>query len=269
MSSGNLRGMKREVSFSKIEIREYERAIGDNVASSGVPISLGWEYYKAGELDVSSYEQHRQPRTREEYHLPSDVRMEMLKHAGYSLADRLEATKHSNIVRNRRKASAAKTKDMDRAEYIIEKAKRKVRRAIKKKTSSDKKETKLDDEKINKLIQFDRERVSQMVEMRKSSSCPLLTHLVKDVKLDDKDTADDAKPEDENSTQETGVQSCASLSPEVDDAAPANTASMNDDTASPTDASEGERPKTVQAKTPSDADKAAPSTLLPLRKGIQ
>ena len=54
MSSGKLRSLKREVSFSKIEIREYERAIGDNVASSGVPISLGWEYYKAGELDVSS-----------------------------------------------------------------------------------------------------------------------------------------------------------------------------------------------------------------------
>eukprot|EP00521_Asterionellopsis_glacialis_P013381 CAMPEP_0195306748 /NCGR_PEP_ID=MMETSP0707-20130614/37355_1 /TAXON_ID=33640 /ORGANISM="Asterionellopsis glacialis, Strain CCMP134" /LENGTH=578 /DNA_ID=CAMNT_0040370975 /DNA_START=457 /DNA_END=2193 /DNA_ORIENTATION=+ len=49
------------VTFTKIEIREYERVVGDNPSvSSGVPLSIGWKYSPLKSIHVDEYEQNRQ-----------------------------------------------------------------------------------------------------------------------------------------------------------------------------------------------------------------
>lgn len=165
-------GLKRQVSFHKIEIRNYERTVGGNVASCGVPVSLGWEYDSGGELDLDSYEKHRPPsRTREEMKLPPVVRMDLLKNAGYSLKERMEAAKASNIERNRRRATAAKTEEVVRAEYALEKAGRSLKKVLKPKGSK----KSINKEEIANLIRRDRLRTSRRAQLRRNNSCPLIS----------------------------------------------------------------------------------------------
>jgi hypothetical protein len=60
---GEGKGHKKSVSFSSLEIREYEVVIGDHpCCSRGVPVSLGWEYSEAGPLNLDEYEEGRSPR---------------------------------------------------------------------------------------------------------------------------------------------------------------------------------------------------------------
>lgn len=147
--------IRREVSFSKIEIREYERSIGDNVVSSGVPISLGWGYKEADELDLSAHEEVRRHRSHDDLKLPGHVRMKLLRKFGYSMEDQLEAAEQSNEARKLRLASAAKTVEQDRAEYALEKAKRHVHKMRTKTARTAKEQEK---EEIEKLIEQDRQR---------------------------------------------------------------------------------------------------------------
>lgn len=172
LSSGSL-GMKRSVSFHKIEIRNYERTIGDSVASCGVPVSLGWEYDSGGELDLDSYEKHRPPsRSRQEMILPSHVRMDLLKNAGYSLKERMQAAKASTIERNRRKATAAKTEEIVRAEYALEKAGRSLKKVLSPKMAQKKSQT---DKEIASLIRRDRLRACRRAQLKRNNSCPLIS----------------------------------------------------------------------------------------------
>lgn len=183
ISSGTLSSpekLSRQVSFTKVEIREYDRTIGDNVASCGVPISLDWNSTKVGELDLDAYEEHKfhPPRTQAEMKLPSHVRMEIARHAGFSLRESIEAAKASNLERDRRRASQAKTMELDRAEYVLEKAGRtfyKLRRRVSGSTGAAFNGSKAEDEiDIETLIRLDRRRVRHMKQLRKTNSDPAL-----------------------------------------------------------------------------------------------
>jgi len=68
------------VTFDRIQIREYERTVGDNPAcSSGCPISLGWSYVIAYESAIQDYERRRAPRRpKKEFHLSSGKRSQLL-----------------------------------------------------------------------------------------------------------------------------------------------------------------------------------------------
>jgi hypothetical protein len=69
------------VSFDTIEIREYERVVGDNPScSKGPPISIGWECLLCRLYRISDYENHiRGPRrTKKEFHLAADKRTHLL-----------------------------------------------------------------------------------------------------------------------------------------------------------------------------------------------
>jgi hypothetical protein len=73
-------GHKKSVSFSSLEIREYEVVIGDHpCCTRGVPLSLGWEYSDAGRLNVDDYEEARSPRrSRVDLRTSSEERCEIL-----------------------------------------------------------------------------------------------------------------------------------------------------------------------------------------------
>jgi hypothetical protein len=69
------------VSFDTIEIREYERVVGDNPScSKGPPISIGWECLLCRLYRINDYEKHvRGPRrTKKEFHLAADKRTHLL-----------------------------------------------------------------------------------------------------------------------------------------------------------------------------------------------
>lgn len=71
----------RQVVFDSIEIREYERIVGDNPSCTrGPPISIGWSYYVLQRCDVEYYETSVRPppRSKKEFHLAADQRTQML-----------------------------------------------------------------------------------------------------------------------------------------------------------------------------------------------
>lgn len=71
------------VSFGSVNVREYERIIGDNPAvSAGVPIGLGWSYSNYLEVDVDIYESSVRkpgPRTRRDFFLTPQNRISILR----------------------------------------------------------------------------------------------------------------------------------------------------------------------------------------------
>jgi len=184
LSSGDLMSMekpesqpKRRVSFGKLEIRKYEQVVGDSVVSAGVPISLGWDYSNTVALDVGVYEELKiSQRSQREMRLPSDVRMALVKNTGLSLRDGMQAAMASDIERIRRRASAAKSPEMDRAELVLEQAKRKARRLLRRRNKEKEKENK----EITDLIQRDRMRSSNRRHLHRRNSCPTLDLLTCD-----------------------------------------------------------------------------------------
>ena len=71
----------RQVVFDSIEIREYERIVGDNPSCTrGPPISIGWSYYVLQRCDIEYYETSVRPppRSKKEFHLAADQRTQML-----------------------------------------------------------------------------------------------------------------------------------------------------------------------------------------------
>lgn len=69
------------VRFKAIEVREYERIVGDNPScSKGPPISIGWGYIVHRHYSINDYEHLvRGPRrTKKEFHLAADRRTQLL-----------------------------------------------------------------------------------------------------------------------------------------------------------------------------------------------
>lgn len=83
MQEAENQDIKRSVSFSKLQIREFLSVeLSDNPScSAGPPIQLGWEYEDLTDIDVDHYEQFRIPhrkRSLKEMILPNHVRNYLL-----------------------------------------------------------------------------------------------------------------------------------------------------------------------------------------------
>lgn len=105
--SASKNGMKRVISFSTIEIREYNITLGDNPGGqNGPPVSLDWNYNKnlTQVLNVDLYEETRPPRrSRREMHMGSSVRNYLLiREQGFSLQDIRKAAKSAAAIRKQR-----------------------------------------------------------------------------------------------------------------------------------------------------------------------
>ena len=98
--------LKREVSFSNLEIRQYDVALSDHPSCSyGPPVQLSWEYQKERlVVPVESYEQSRSPRREKEQLVLSynERRHMLLKQAGYSKKEIKKAMKEVQRVKNER-----------------------------------------------------------------------------------------------------------------------------------------------------------------------
>ena len=73
--------IRRSVSFSQVNIREYERVRGVNSDVLGAPLSIGWRYSPDQIThDISDYEQAKgSPRSTNEFLVPARVRERIIK----------------------------------------------------------------------------------------------------------------------------------------------------------------------------------------------
>ena len=107
-SSAKEEGIKPSVSFTNLEIREYDMTLGDNPSCSyGPPVSLGWDYRDAEVVPVEKYERARAKkcprRSTRQLVLSHNVRKYLLlKTAGYSKAELREAMKEVERIKNQR-----------------------------------------------------------------------------------------------------------------------------------------------------------------------
>jgi hypothetical protein len=101
--------MKPSVSFSNLQIREYDVTLGDHPSCSfGPPVSLGWDYQDAQVVPLEKYEKARSnkfPRRKSpQLRLSYDVRKYLLlKTKGYTKAELREAMKEVERIKHERK----------------------------------------------------------------------------------------------------------------------------------------------------------------------
>ena len=95
--------IERKVSFSSVEIRQYNRILDDNPAcSSGPSISIGWEYNSAltRNVDLGEYERLRKPyRVKYVLPLPRRLREYILLDLGYTKDDIAESVRRINKIK--------------------------------------------------------------------------------------------------------------------------------------------------------------------------
>ncbi len=122
VSSSNANAMKRNVSFSSLEIRSYNITLGNAPTLSGAPISLDWEYdpSETVNIDIDSYEQYRcvtphnpdpqNPRRSkgELYMLPSHRQYLLMRECGYSRMQIEKAIQEARYAARQREKSAKK-----------------------------------------------------------------------------------------------------------------------------------------------------------------
>uniref|UniRef100_A0A7S0KZV2 Uncharacterized protein n=1 Tax=Asterionellopsis glacialis TaxID=33640 RepID=A0A7S0KZV2_9STRA len=122
--------MKRNISFQNIEVREYERAVGDHpCVSSGPPLTIGWKHTDVVSVSLDDYENAKpEARTRVEMMIPRRERENILRtEANATTGEIMKATKSVNIIKGNRKKTAATT-DMHHIQEATEFVNRRLKR---------------------------------------------------------------------------------------------------------------------------------------------
>lgn len=108
---------KKSLQFSTIEVREYNRTLGDNPAcSGGPPTQLDWEYAVTVNTTLDDYEENRAP-LREKIDLaltPFMRRYTMHNDFGFSHEDITEACKGIQKIRRQRQRTKRMSVKMER-----------------------------------------------------------------------------------------------------------------------------------------------------------
>ena len=118
--------MKRNVSFSSLEIRSYGMTLGPNLSSSGPPVSLDYSNHKSTEdHDIESYEQRRSvtPENPEPenprrskcdlFLLPSQRHYLLMRDAGFSRMQIKAATEEAQRAAKEREKGAKRSIRLD------------------------------------------------------------------------------------------------------------------------------------------------------------
>lgn len=110
LSSSDPTGLTRRISFDVVEIREYNRILSDNPATtSGPPVGLGWKYSpdETIKIDLETYESYQcnARRSKRELAIPSYVREEMLLEEGYSRGEIAKTVRQIRKIREKRNVS--------------------------------------------------------------------------------------------------------------------------------------------------------------------
>jgi hypothetical protein len=136
MGGNNMRRTSSQVSFKNVEVREYDRTLGDNPSCmSGPPIQLDWSYSKESEICMEEYEKTksmRRRRNRNVIRMGKAKRLDLLQnHLGYSQEEISAATKAKKDIQRARSMTNL-TSSFWRVEDVAQSASRKLKRALKK-----------------------------------------------------------------------------------------------------------------------------------------
>jgi hypothetical protein len=123
-------GSKKAVSFGLIQVREYNRVVGDNpTVLVGPPLSLGWEFVQKRAVPVDDYEKRKRPRTTSDLRMASFTRNSILRHEfDVSLEEIRAAEKIARNIQRQRCQTMQRGKTVTAIEYAMESAKRKMHR---------------------------------------------------------------------------------------------------------------------------------------------
>lgn len=130
-------GVKRNVSFSNISMRNYPLTLGDNPSVSyGPPTTLDWGFEEAGDLSLDDYENNRAPRRRpREMLLNYYQRKAILEKNGCSEEEIKQAKRQVERAKRQRNTTKSMIQFM-KAEDVVQSVGRKAKRALQKSNSS-------------------------------------------------------------------------------------------------------------------------------------
>jgi hypothetical protein len=116
-----------KVSFSHIEMRDYEIKMGNNPScTSGPPLELGWRYNKVSPITIDTYEETRGPRRdRTEMMVPSHYRKEKLMEFGYTSRDINEMLERLTLEKKKMNKSTSGVKPLSKLMHKALKNKKK------------------------------------------------------------------------------------------------------------------------------------------------
>lgn len=154
------------IGFANVQIREYARRMGDNPGCRcGVSLTLEWEVQAEVTVTLDAYEETRPARRdRSEMCLPAEVRMEMMRDAGFSRGEILQYVKKANIARGQR----SRTNETLQLAGAQEMAQRLVRGVLNK--SVRRKSKQLEKKTLEMHLQKDKENLNSLALQKKTSS---------------------------------------------------------------------------------------------------
>lgn len=112
-TSFNMSTESRVVRFDSVVVREYEIILGDNPSvSDGAPISLGWNYTSMEPIELDDYEimqiYSKASRPSRCFMMPSSQRTSLLRNAGFTEKEIVDAAMEVKRIRKRRRAPMKK-----------------------------------------------------------------------------------------------------------------------------------------------------------------
>jgi len=122
------------ISFDKVQIRSYDIIITDNPSTTcGPPVGLGWTHSDTEECyNIDIYEDCRgPPRSKDELTMPSSLRCEMLRLAGFSRNSLQKASAQVKEQQTKRKKSFQSYRRKERVESFASAIKSIASRAAK------------------------------------------------------------------------------------------------------------------------------------------
>lgn len=124
---------KKNVRFSTIEIRLFDRTIGDNPScSDGVPITLDWNYTMIPAKDLQEYEDNRIPKRNKNHLALTKItrKNQMHTHFGYSYKEIEKASKKIEKVKKQREATKYLSRNTERVQEIGENVKHGLQKVL-------------------------------------------------------------------------------------------------------------------------------------------
>ena len=152
------RGRSRSVvSFDQVNIREYERILGDNPScTSGPPLSIGWRFsphQTVFSVDDFEHGKGNMPRYKSAFLVPKAIRERVLKeHAGVSRREMVETVRGIQKQKSQRRKTAANL-GMQNTEEKFETVRRTMQKAVGKRKPFSKEEKKLWDNAHERAVE--------------------------------------------------------------------------------------------------------------------
>jgi hypothetical protein len=129
---------KSNITFSNVDVREYERIAGDNpCVRGGVPLSIGWANIQHESIPLDDYENAKgPPRDKIEMIVPADIRRSILRDEFKVSVNDLNASIKSVNICKKHRANTLASEHLEVFQEVVEVAKRKFKRMVGKAVST-------------------------------------------------------------------------------------------------------------------------------------